>query len=150
MEFTPAMYEGEPCLQVNVRRQEADPELAREVEELRQRDQVTGLFNRQTFLHSLEDAVAAAAQRQAQYGLLLLQPDHYQKLLQEIGLDSADALLHGVAERLRSTLGDDAIAARFGEHTLAALVRGDHDVTSALAERIREAFASNEIGRAHV
>src|SRR3546814_7422746 len=55
MEFTPAMYEGEPCLQVIFCRQEADPQLAREVEELRQRDQVTGLFNRQTFLHSLED-----------------------------------------------------------------------------------------------
>ena len=145
MEFTPAMYEGEPCLQVIFRRQEADPELAREVEELRQRDQVTGLFNRQTFLISLEDAVAAAAQRQAQYGLLLLLPDHYHKLLQEIGVDSADALLHGVAERLRSALGEDAVAARFGEHTLAALVRGDHEVTSALAERIRDAIASDVI-----
>src|SRR3546814_2807473 len=126
MEFTPAMYEGEPCLQVIFRRQEADPQLAREVEELRQRDQVTGLFNRQTFLHSLEDAVAAAAQRQGQFALLLLQPDHHQKLLQEIGLDSADALLHRVADSLRNALGDDAVAARFGEHTLAALVLGYH------------------------
>src|SRR5690606_10704242 len=36
----------------------------------------------------------------------------------------------------------------FGEHTLAALVRGDHVATAALAEKIREAFASHvvEIG----
>src|SRR5207342_3937798 len=54
MEFTPALYEGEPCLQVVFRRQEVDPELAREVEELRQRDQVTSLLNRPTFLRSLE------------------------------------------------------------------------------------------------
>src|SRR5690606_595734 len=54
MEFTPASYEGEPCLQVVFRRQELDPELAREVEELRQRDQVTGLLNRPTFLQALE------------------------------------------------------------------------------------------------
>jgi len=153
MEFTPALYEGEPCLQVVFRRQEVDPELAREVEELRQRDQATGLLNRPTFLRSLEDAVASAAQNQGQHGLLLLEPDHYQRLLQEIGLDSADALLAAIAERLRGVLDaslaqGDAIAARFGEHSLAVLVRADHVATTALAERIREAFASHvfEIG----
>ncbi|HSR65869.1 MAG TPA: EAL domain-containing protein, partial [Xanthomonadaceae bacterium] len=148
MEFTSALYEGEPCLQVVFRRQEMDPELAREVEELRQRDQTTGLLNRPTFLRALEDAVADAAQRQAQYGLLLLEPDHYQRLLQEIGLDSADAMLAAIAERLRGVLGarledGSAQAARFGEHSLAVLMRGDHTVTTALAEGIREAFASH-------
>jgi diguanylate cyclase (GGDEF)-like protein/PAS domain S-box-containing protein len=152
MEFTPALYEGEPCLQVVFRRQETDPELAREVEELRQRDQVTGLLNRPTFLRALEDAVAGAAQNQGQHGLLLLEPDHYQRLLQEIGLDSADALLEAIAGRLRSVLEaghvGDALAARFGEHSLAVLVQADHVTTTALAENIREAFASHvfEIG----
>jgi diguanylate cyclase (GGDEF)-like protein/PAS domain S-box-containing protein len=148
MEFTPASYEGEPCLQVIFRRQEVDPGLAREVEELRQRDQATGLLNRPTFLHALEDAVADAAQRQGQYGLLLVEADHYQRLLQEIGMGSADALLRGLAGRLREVVGPDAIAARFGEHTLATLVRGDHLATTELAERIREAYASSvvEIG----
>ena len=61
MEFTAATYEGEHCLQVVLRRQEIDPELAREVEALRQRDQVTGLLNRATFLRALEDAVSDAA-----------------------------------------------------------------------------------------
>jgi diguanylate cyclase (GGDEF)-like protein/PAS domain S-box-containing protein len=143
MEFTPALYEGEPCLQVVFRRQDADPELAREVEELRQRDQVTGLLNRPTFLRALEDAVASAAQNQSQHGLLLLEPDHYQRLLQEIGLDSADAILAALAERLGSVLDTNAIAARFGEHSLAVLVKADHIATMALAERIREAFASH-------
>lgn len=148
MEFTQALYEGEPCLQVVFRRQEVDPELAREVEELRQRDQVTGLLNRQTFLRALEDAVASAAQNQGQHGLLLLEPDHYQRLLQEIGLDSADALLTAIAERLRSVLDGKTLAARFGEHSLAVLVSADHLGTTALAERIREAFASHvfEVG----
>jgi len=148
MEFTPALYEGEPCLQVVFRRQELDPELAREVEELRQRDQVTGLLNRPTFLRALEDAVAGAAQNQGQHGLLLLEPDHYQRLLQDIGLDSADAMLAAIAERLQSVLDEHAVAARFAEHTLAVLVRGDHVASTALAEKIREAFASHvfEIG----
>src|SRR5690606_2621046 len=58
MEFSPATYEGESCFQVVFRRREEfDPELAREVEELRQRDQVTGLLNRPTFMVHLENAV---------------------------------------------------------------------------------------------
>lgn len=146
MEFTPALYEGEPCLQVVLRRQEMDPSLAREVEELRQRDQVTGLLNRPTFLRALEDAVADAAQNHGHHGLLLLEPDHYQRLLQDIGLDSADAMLAAIAERLSGALGKDAIAARFAEHSLAVLLRGgDHVATSALAERIREALASHVV-----
>jgi diguanylate cyclase (GGDEF)-like protein/PAS domain S-box-containing protein len=148
MEFTQAQYEGEPCLQVVFRRQELDPELAHELEELRQRDQVTGLLNRPTFLLSLEDAVGDAGQNNGQHGLLMIEPDHYHRLLGDIGLDSADALLAAIAERLRHTLAaelDDgrAVAARFSEHTLAVLMRGsDYAATSAVAERIREAFAA--------
>lgn len=143
MEFTQAMYEGEACLQVVFRRRESDPELAREVEELRQRDQVTGLLNRPTFLRALEDAVADAAQNRGQHGLLLIEPDHYQRLLQDIGLDSADVIVAELAERLRGALEGDAnaVAARFGEHSLAVLLRGaDHRATSALAESVRAAF----------
>jgi diguanylate cyclase (GGDEF)-like protein/PAS domain S-box-containing protein len=145
MEFTQAMYEGEACLQVVFRRQEqeVDPELAREVEELRRRDQVTGLLNRPTFLRALEDAVADAAQNRGTHGLLLLEPDHYPRLLQEIGLDSADQIAEALAGRLRQTLADSptTVAARFGEHTLAVLLPGaDHVATQALAERLRGAF----------
>lgn len=145
MEFTPAQYEGEPCLQVVFRRQEVDPELALEIEGLRQRDQVTGLLNRPTFLRALEDAVDGAAQNHEQHGLLLIEPDHYQKLLQDIGLDSADTMLAAMSERLQGVLaGTDAVAARFSEHTLAVLVKdSDHDATADAAERIRESFASH-------
>jgi diguanylate cyclase (GGDEF)-like protein/PAS domain S-box-containing protein len=149
MEFTQAQYEGEPCLQVVFRRQEFDPELAQELEELRQRDQVTGLLNRPTFLRSLEDAVDDAAQNNGQHGLLMIEPDHYHRLLQEIGLDSADALLASIGQRLQALLqmGDlagRAVGARFSEHTLAVLLRGsDYAGTCALAERIQAAFAAD-------
>lgn len=149
MEFSPASYEGEACQQVVFRRQEIDPELAREVEELRQRDQATGLLNRATFLRSLEDTVADAAQNASSHALLLIEPDHYARLLQEIGLDAADELIAAVATRLRTVLGKDDVAARFGEHQLAVLRRNsDHAATAALAEAARAAFADHvlEVG----
>ena len=149
MEFTQAQYEGEPCLQVVFRRQEFDPELAQELEELRQRDQVTGLLNRPTFLRSLEDAVDDAGQKNGQHGLLMIEPDHYHRLLQDIGLDSADALLASIGQRLQALLRQDelggrAIGARFSEHTLAVLLRGsDYAATCALAEKILAAFSAD-------
>src|SRR5690606_16756533 len=107
MEFTSASYEGEACQQVVLRRQELDPELVREVEELRHRDQATGLLNRATFLRALEDAVADAAQNAGRQGLLLIEPDHYAHLLQGIGLDASDDLIGACAQRLLGVLGDN-------------------------------------------
>ncbi len=146
MEFAPASYEGESCLQVVFRRRETDPELAREVEELRQRDPATGLLNRPTFLHRLEQAIAGTASSGERHGLLLIEPDHYQHLLHDIGLDSADAIIAGIAARLSGTLEGGAIGARFGEHSLAVLLPGnDHARTQAAADRIRAAFAADPL-----
>jgi diguanylate cyclase (GGDEF)-like protein/PAS domain S-box-containing protein len=144
MEFTQATYEGENCLQVVLRKQEEifDPKAAEELERLRQLDQVTGLLNRQTFLRALEDAVAETAAKATPHGLLLVEPDHYARLLQDIGLDAADDLAAAVAERLRSSVGDNDVVARFGEHQFAVLTHNsDHAHTSALAEAVRSAFA---------
>ncbi|GAB3385583.1 EAL domain-containing response regulator [Lysobacter fragariae] len=145
MEFTQATYEGENCLQVILRKQEeqVDPELAREVEALRQRDQVTGLLNRATFLRSLEDAVAATAEKATPHGLLLLEPDHFVRLLQEIGLDAADDLIAAVGQRLSASVGPADVVARFGEHQFAVLtLNSDHGQTAKLAETVRAAFAN--------
>ena len=149
MEFTAAQYEGEPCQQVIFRRQavDADPELARQVEELKQRDAATGLYNRPTFLTMLDAAVAEAAQG-ATHALLLIEPDHHAKLLDVIGLDAADELMAAMGQRLES-VASGGVAARFGEHQLALLVRdSDHVATNDLAERIRDAFAEHvlEVG----
>jgi diguanylate cyclase (GGDEF)-like protein/PAS domain S-box-containing protein len=147
LEFATASYEGESCVQVVFRRREfeQDPELAREVEGLRQRDMVTGLLNRPTFLHALENVVSEAARGEGQHALLLIEPDHYQRLLQDFGMDSADALIAALAARLSETLSGDVTAARFGERSFAVLLKGDHAQTADLSERVRAAFASHVI-----
>ena len=57
MEFTPATYEGEPCLQIVFRQQSVDEEMVRELDTLRQRDPLTELYNRQDLMGELEAAV---------------------------------------------------------------------------------------------
>lgn len=144
MEFATATWEGEPCIQVVFRRrEEVDPELTRELEALRQRDAVTGLLNRPTFLHALEDAVARVGRGEALYGLLLLEPDHYARLLPDIGIDSADALVAALAAHLRDSLGEEATIARVGDHGFGVLLEGTYPQTVTTAERLRDAFAGH-------
>lgn len=58
-----------------------------------------------------------AGQNQAQYGLLPLEPDNYQRILHEIGLSGADALLVAIAkcmnDALAAELANGAQIARF-------------------------------------
>ena len=150
MEFTAAQYEGEPCQQVIFRRQavDHDPELARQLEDLKQRDAATGLLNRPTFIAALDGAVADAAAHGTAHGLLLIEPDHFSELLDVIGLDAADQLIAAIGQRLQGEV-PDALVARFGERQIALLAHGsDHVATSALAEMIRDAFADHvlEVG----
>ena len=141
MEFAAATYEGEACQQVILRRQELDSDLEDEVRKLRQIDQVTGLLNRSNFLLALEDSVADAGEKAGQHALLLIEPDHYNRMLQEIGLDAADELLAACAGRLRAALGTEDIVARFGDHQFAVLRRNsDHAASVELAEAVRMAF----------
>jgi diguanylate cyclase (GGDEF)-like protein/PAS domain S-box-containing protein len=141
MEFTPATYEGEPCLQIVFRQQTVDAEMVKELDTLRQRDPVTGLYNRQHFMTEIEAAVAGAADGKGAQSLLLLEPDNYEMRMNEIGLGLADDLLKQFAARLQTVLGDNTLCARFSDHTFAVLnTAHDYRTTMALAEKIRGAF----------
>lgn len=144
IEFAQASYEGEACLQIVFRQQAVDPDVARELDALRQRDQVTGLFNRSHFLSLLEDAVARAADGEDEQVLLLVEPDHYAAALSDIGLAHADALLAGLGARLQSALGEHDFAARFTDHGFVVLgTQSDHRRSAELAEGLRSAFSGH-------
>jgi diguanylate cyclase (GGDEF)-like protein/PAS domain S-box-containing protein len=141
MEFTQASYEGEPCLQIVFHQRTVDAEMAKELDVLRQRDQVTGLYNRTHFTGELDASIAAAAEGRGDQALLLVELDNYSALLNEIGLGHADELLERAARRLETSLGANTIAARFSDHGFALLARNsDHNASKSQAERVRAAF----------
>jgi multidomain signaling protein FimX len=141
MEFAQATYESEPCLQIVFRQQTVDAEVVRELDELRQRDQVTGLFNRQHFMNELDEAIAAAADGAKDQALLLLEIDNYANLLNDIGLGHADDLLAATAQRVASVLGEEVLSARFGDHTFSMLLKDSpYAATRELGARAIGAF----------
>ena len=114
VEFAPASFEGEPCLQIVFRRQQVDPAVLAQL----QRDPVTGLFNRARMLETIDDAVAAAAKGKKGQSLLLIEPDNWTSIVAAIGLGKTDELLAAFADRVRMLLGADDVAGMLAEHTL--------------------------------
>lgn len=131
VEFAPATFEGERCLQIVFRRQMVDPAVLEQL----QRDPVTGLYNRSHMLAQVDDAVTAAAKGKKGQSLLLIEPDSWSALVSGIGLGKADELLAGFADRIRMLLGADDVAGMLAEHTLGVLLDSRPD------EAIREWIA---------
>lgn len=141
MEFAQASYEGEPCIQIVMRPQLMDAEMVKELDALRQRDQITGLYNRQHFLGELDVAISAAAEGASDQALLLMELDNYATLMNAVGVANADALLKATAERIARQLPENAITARFTEHGIAVLLRGsNHNHTRDLAKVLCKSF----------
>lgn len=141
LELTTANYEGEPCLQVVIRPQLVDSEMAAELEALRLRDPLTGLANRAHFMAELEKVVAAAAAGRHHQSLLLIEPDNFETLATELGIGQADALLKACCARLATCLDDKTLAGRLLDHRFGVICREHgHQATMARAERILRAF----------
>lgn len=143
MEFSSASYEGEPCQQVIFRRrEEVDPQLLQQMEELRQRDPATGVLNRAAMMGRIEESLSQAEQ----HVLLLVQPDHAARLLPEIGLESADALAAALAAVVVEAAGEGACIARMGELNFGVLAAADWEQANALAQALNTAFDGKVLG----
>jgi diguanylate cyclase (GGDEF)-like protein len=108
-------------------------------------DPLTGLANRAVFLAETNAALERARQSGGRFSLLMLDLDQFKAVNDSLGHAAGDALLLGVAQRLRRIMPDVDHAARFGgdEFALLHIVgedRQDHRAeTAALADRLLQA-----------
>ena len=111
MHFSPASYDGEPCIQAVIRAESDNAELEK-LREISSQDLVTGLFNRNHFLESLDGAVERAVNDGKSSTLAYIRIDRFASLQAEIGLGDSDRLLAELAR-----FGDDAFAVLMPEAT---------------------------------
>ncbi|HET6906317.1 MAG TPA: EAL domain-containing protein [Rhodanobacteraceae bacterium] len=138
MEFSPATYEGEACLQIVFRRQEVDPELARQLEQMKSHDPLTGLYNRSHFVGLIDQAVKATVDGTRDQALLLLEPDNFQSVNDAVGITGTDALLKAMAAAISANIGKDDHAGRIGEHAFGVLLSArPHAEVQHLADTLR-------------
>lgn len=121
MHFSPASYDGEPCIQVVIRAESGNAELEK-LREISSQDVVTGLYNRNHFLESLDSAVKRAVNAGQGSSLAYIRIDRFASLQAEIGLGDSDRLLAELAGLLREQFPQKAELARFGDDAFAVLM----------------------------
>lgn len=150
IEFEPATFDGERCLQMVVRQRVEESAVSQEqIRALLARDQVTGLLARGNFLEVLEQGIEQAKGKQKTYAFLLVEPDNYARVLGQVGLTHGDALVSAIANRLTQALnkglGDEGLwqAGRLGDHQLAVLAEvKDLEQAKALANGVMTTMSS--------
>jgi diguanylate cyclase (GGDEF)-like protein/PAS domain S-box-containing protein len=124
MTFSPATYDSEPCIQVVIRAETDNAELAEKLREISSQDLVTGLFNRSHFTE-LMDAAAQRAVNEGQVATLAyIRINRYSEAINEVGLAGIDLLLTDLGNMLRNHFGDSCQLARFGDDVFTALLPG--------------------------
>jgi len=123
MHFSPAAYDGEPCIQVVIRAENDSAELQK-LREISSQDPVTGLLNRNSFLEVLDTAVERAVNASQPASLAYIRVDRFAALQADIGLTDSDQLLNQLATLLRGHFPGEAQLARFADDVFAVLQPG--------------------------
>jgi diguanylate cyclase (GGDEF)-like protein len=144
MEFTPASVDAEICTQIIIRDLSLNSELESKLKSLSREDLLTGLYNRQHFMEELDTAVAKAGNGGEACALLYIGLDGFSKIQENVGIAASDLVLGDVAALLRGKVGENDLAARFGDDVFTILTH-NKDVGHALklAEELRKAVEEN-------
>jgi diguanylate cyclase (GGDEF)-like protein len=107
-----------------------------------QHDALTNLPNRELFGRRLEQAVAAAGEKDHAVALLYVDIDEFKAVNDAYGHAAGDALLREVADRLALTIRGDDTVARLGGDEFAVLLTAvsSQAEIDAVASRVRDAF----------
>jgi diguanylate cyclase (GGDEF)-like protein len=104
-------------------------------------DSLTGLASRALFMDRLDQALVTAGRRRTHLAALFVDLDGFKLINDSLGHTAGDAVLVGVAGRLRSCLRPADTAARLGGDEFAVVLQEvDRDGAVAVAERIIEAL----------
>jgi len=124
--FSPARFNGEQCIQMMVRKQDANLVLQEELAHLRQTDQLTQMNNRHTFTEKLSVFINEQTHADSRNAVLYIEPDGIMELQQELGLEGIDAYTLDLANIINACMDEGDITGRFSNHGFVALVSRDN------------------------
>ncbi|HEX22185.1 MAG TPA: diguanylate cyclase, partial [Chromatiales bacterium] len=142
MQFSPASVDGEPCTQIMIHQKSHSKELEKELQQLRQQDLLTGLFNHQHFMEELKVTLASATADECHGTLLYLEPSDFKTIKETLGIAGSDLVLADIAQLLRDNSPDDAILARYAGTVFTIILNNSNSAQAEeLAEQLRQALA---------
>ncbi len=121
-------------------------ETQHKLEHLALHDPLTGLPNRRAVLAALDRETARARRTRRNFGVLMLDLDHFKQVNDAHGHQAGDAVLRAAGSVLASCVRGDECVGRFGGEEFLAIVSVQReDQLHAAAERIRAAVAACEV-----
>jgi two-component system, cell cycle response regulator len=139
-------HELKARLRAGTRIIDLERELVAAREELREqatRDFLTRIWNRSSILDTLHRELVRAGREQRSVGVVLADLDHFKSVNDTYGHFAGDAVLREFTRRMQSSMrAYDAIGRYGGEEFLIVLPGCDEHTTTAQAERMRIALAS--------
>lgn len=120
----------------------------RRLEQVAQRDGLTGLLNRQSFESRTRRLWQAAATHRRSLSVIMIDTDHFKAFNDLLGHQAGDHCLRQVALAVRATVGEgeDRFVARYGgEELVAVMLPTDESEPGSLAQAIVNAVADLSI-----
>lgn len=111
---------GEACTQILVADVSKRKAVETKLQYLNQHDPMTGLYNRQHFLHEIEQAIAQSKRDGNVHGVLHIDFHDLRQVTKTLGHSAADRFLLDATRKAREIFGSHAIIARYGDHEFAA------------------------------
>lgn len=145
MTLSGASYEGEPCTQLVIRRNDADnQELQAKIQEISSQDLVTGLYNRQYFSDALKTAYQQVLKANSSQIVLHIGIANFSDLKTTAGIAGTDVILKELAEVYGKYQPEDSVLARYGDDSFALLLaKGNIDNIKADALGVRKEIADH-------
>ena len=146
MEFSPASIEGEPCIQVVIRKDDVNTEaLEEKLKELSQKDQLTGLYNRQYCLDTLETTISQCESEEGSAALMEIRLDNFEDIKNRVGAVDIDKLFIEVARTLQKvTHENDTLSFMNPSYTVIAYQQ-DKDSIQKYAVEIQNAIMNLDV-----
>lgn len=144
MEFSPARIDNEPCIQIIIRQQAHSPEeLEKQLKLLSQKDQLTGIYNRQYFIESLVDVISQCEEGKYTAVVMEIQLDNFNSIKDTVGITDADNYITAAATALNAAIDDQTILARYTHSTFACISTGlDRAGVEKLAAQFQSVIAA--------
>ncbi len=127
-----------------VRREKDELEsVYRQISFLANHDHLTGLANRRMLVEMLDLTISQVAENGDKAGVLFIDLDRFKPINDDLGHEAGDEVLRIVAQRVRSALRHDDLAARMGGDEFVAIVRGvpSREVVRGIADKITAGIA---------
>ncbi|MCX7554776.1 EAL domain-containing protein [Marinicella sp. S1101] len=131
-----ANIHGEQCAQFIINIPSVDPEVEKELFEIKNKDLLTKFYNRSYFNKLLSESIDSA-KKKAGDSLLMIGIDDIDKHEKELGIGNLDLFIVSIAEFLQKKLGKDVDYCRYSDSTFILKLKTSIENAEKVADKLR-------------